>query len=88
MPQGTVDDVGDNFHVPVRMHPEAHLGRDPVLVDYAQRAEMRVLGIVVVGKAEGVVGVEPAMVGVAPFVGFSNLDHRVSFVTNNQPHPW
>jgi hypothetical protein len=53
------------------MHAEAHFGRDAVLVDHAQGAEMGLLRIVVIGEAEGVVGIEPAVLGVAPFVGFA-----------------
>jgi hypothetical protein len=36
--------------------------------------------IVIVGKTEGVIGIEPAMIGVATLVGFSYLDHIRSFV--------
>ncbi len=83
MPQGAGHDVGDDFHVPVRMQAKTHFGRDPVFVDHAQGAEMRVRRIVIIGEAEGVVGVEPAVIGVAPFVGFSNLDHGGSWFTHN-----
>jgi hypothetical protein len=41
---------------------------------------MRMLRIVIIGEAESVVGIEPAVFGMAPFVGFSELIHKVSFV--------
>jgi hypothetical protein len=58
------------------VHAEAHFRGDAVLVDHAQVAEMGLLRIVVIGEAEGVIGIEPAMVGVAPFVGFAYLDDK------------
>ena len=60
-----LEHVGDDLHVAVRVGAEALAGRDAVVVDHAQRAEAHVLGVVVVGEREGVVGVEPAVVGVA-----------------------
>ena len=71
---GTTQSLGD----PVQA--EALLRRDVVLVDHPQRPELDVLGIIIIGEAEGVEGVEPAVLGVAPFVGFAHLDHMLSFV--------
>jgi hypothetical protein len=42
-----------------------------------------VLWIVIIGEAKGMVGIEPAVLCMAPFVGFSGLDHMGSFVTPN-----
>ena len=51
--------------------PAAHA----VLVDHAQRPELDVLGIEVIGEREGVIGLQPAVVGVAAFVAASDLVH-------------
>ena len=67
----------------MRMHAEARVRSNAVLVDHAQGVEIHMLRIVVIGKAERMTGVEPAMFGMAPVVGFSNLDHEGAFVTVN-----
>jgi hypothetical protein len=82
MLQRAADNVGDDFHVAVRVHAKAHLRRDAVLVDDAQGAKVGVGRIVVIGEAEGVAGLEPAVVGVAPVFGFAEGDHVLSFVAN------
>ena len=63
--QGNTDD----FHVVVRVHPEAPAARHHVVVEYPQRAEVHPLGILVIGETEGMVRIEPAVVGVAPGSG-------------------
>jgi hypothetical protein len=68
------DHIGENLHVAVGMGAEAAAGRDGVVVDDPQRAEAVVLGVVVVGEREGVEAVEPAVVGVAAFVGATEDD--------------
>jgi hypothetical protein len=55
---------------------EALAGGDAVLVDDAQGAEAHVPRVVIIGEREGVVGVEPAVVGVATFVGASDEHGR------------
>lgn len=65
--EGTLDDVGEDFHVAVRVGGETAAGSDVVFVDDAKAAEAHVSGVVVVGEGEGVMGFEPAMVGVATF---------------------
>lgn len=80
--QRAIHDIGDNLHVPVRMHPEAHLGRDKIFVDDAQGTEMSVRRVIVIGEAEGVVGIEPTVVGVASFLGFAKCDHSFLSRTN------
>jgi len=67
MLDGSGEDVGEDFHVAVGVLAEAALGGDGVLVDDAEGAEAHVGGGIVVGEAEGEVGVEPAVVGVAAF---------------------
>ncbi|GAA4009433.1 hypothetical protein GCM10022408_21910 [Hymenobacter fastidiosus] len=51
------------------MGAEAHAGGYGIIVEYAQHAEIHSLPVAVAGKAEGVVGVEPAVAGVAAGVG-------------------
>ena len=70
-----LEDVGDDLHVLVRMAAEALARRDAVFVHHAQAAEPHVGGIVVGREGECVVGVEPAVVGVAAFVAFADGDH-------------
>lgn len=54
------------------MGGKAAAGSDVILVDDAEGAEAHVSGVVVVGEGEGVVGFEPAVVGVATFSGTAN----------------
>lgn len=58
------NDVGEDFHRAMRMGAEALPGRDGVLVDDAERFEAPVIGMIVSGEGKGMVGIEPAMVGV------------------------
>ena len=67
--EGAFDNVGEDFHVAVRVSGEAAAGSDVVFVDDAQATEAHVGGVVVIGEGEGVMGFEPAMVGVAAFGG-------------------
>ena len=69
--------VGDDLHVLVPMSPEAAIGGDGVLVEYEQLGEAGELRVPVSGKGKGVVGVQPAVVGVAAGVGGSFGDHGV-----------
>jgi hypothetical protein len=57
------------------VHAETAGGFDTVLVDHAQRAELHVLRIVIVGKRKTVKAVEPAVIDVAALSGFAQLDH-------------
>ncbi len=76
--------VAEDLHVAVRMRAEALPRRDPVVVDDAQGAEAHVRRIVVVREGEGVMRVEPAVVGVAAFIGPSDVQFgRCRFHANN-----
>src|SRR6266850_1012676 len=48
---------------------------DPVLVDDPEMAESRVLGVVVIGEGEAVVGAQPAVFGAAAVLAFADFDH-------------
>ena len=56
---------GDDLHVLVRVGVEAHARGHGVVVQHPQHAEVHALRVVVVGEAEGVPSVQPAVVGVA-----------------------
>jgi hypothetical protein len=61
--------IGEDLHVAVRVHREAHAGRHDVVIDHAQRAEAHVRGVVVIGEREGEAAVQPAVVHMAPLAG-------------------
>ena len=56
---------GDDLHVLVRVGVEAHARGHGVVVQHPQHAEVHALRVVVAGEAEGVPGVQPAVVGMA-----------------------
>jgi len=60
-----LQNISDDFHIAVRMGAEAVAGLDVILVNNAQAAELRVFGVVVIGKRKGISGVQPAVVGLA-----------------------
>lgn len=64
-------DVAEDFHIAVRMGGEARPRCNDILIDDTQTAEAHVRGIVVISKAESVVAIEPAMVGMATLGGFA-----------------
>jgi hypothetical protein len=70
-----VEHVADDLHVAVAVRAEALPGRDPVLVDHAQRAEAHVRRVVVAGERERVVRLQPAVVGEAALVAAAQGQH-------------
>jgi hypothetical protein len=72
------ENVGDDFHVAMRMRGKSSVGRDPIFVDDAQRAESHPLRIPIIAKAEGVMSFEPAVVSATTFLAGTNLNHGVS----------
>ena len=67
--------VADDLHVAVAVVAEARAGGDAVLVDHAQVAEAHVLRIVVAGEGKAVEGLQPAVVGMAAFLGLAKRQH-------------
>ena len=55
--------------------PKPLPGRDPVLVDDAQRPEAHVLGVVVIGERKRVEGLQPPVVRVPPLVALAQFNH-------------
>lgn len=77
--QLAAEDVAEDLGIAVRVGREPIAGRDAVLVEYAQTAELVELVVVVVGEAEGVEGLQPAAVfGVAALAGAAGHDGGVS----------
>ena len=56
MGQGAIEHVADDLHVPVRMGAETVSALHPVFVDDPQRAPVHVAGVVIIGEAEGMIG--------------------------------
>jgi hypothetical protein len=79
MTQRALQDVADDLHVAVAVGAEARAGLHPVLVDHAQRAETHVLRVVIIGEGEAVVGVEPAVIGMAPVGAAAQFGHLRKF---------
>jgi hypothetical protein len=52
--QRAAQNIGDDFHVAVRMRAKAAAARDGVVVDHPQRAETHVTVVVVIGKRKRV----------------------------------
>ena len=68
------NDEGEDFHGAVRVGAEALSGCDLVIVDNAEGAKTPVVGMVVSGEGKGVVGIEPAVVGMETVVGPTDLE--------------
>ena len=58
-----LEDIGNDFHVPVAMGAKAFAGLNPVFVNDQQGAETGVKGIVVMPERECVMGMEPSEIG-------------------------
>ncbi|MNE82382.1 hypothetical protein D3C80_1791020 [compost metagenome] len=69
-------DVGDDFHLFMRMRREAGAGGDLVVIPDSQWAPAHALGVVVLGEREVVLGVQPAVVGAAELLEGSAFDHQ------------
>ena len=63
--QSTFQDVGDDLHVPVTVHPESLARLYSVLVDDPQRTETHVSRVVVGVEGKRVPGIEPVVPGMA-----------------------
>ena len=68
----------EDFHVAMRMRRETAAGRDNILIDHTQGAELRVLGIVVLVEGKAEAGLEPRKLVVAALFRRSNVDHLVA----------
>src|SRR5262245_13823186 len=73
--EASFQDDRDDFHVAMTMHAKALPRCDAVVVDHAQGTEAHVVRVVIVAERKRVPGVQPAMIKMAAFLGFTNLDH-------------
>ena len=64
----TFQHIADDFHVAMAVFAETGARRDAVFIDDTQIAETHVRRIVIVGKRERVVALQPAVVGVTAFL--------------------
>src|SRR5437867_11624117 len=81
MLERAAEDVGNDLHVAMRMRSETHPGHDEIIIDDAQTAKTHPLRIVIIREAEGVIRVKPPVLGVAPFICFSNFHHDQTCLT-------
>lgn len=70
--------VGDDFHIAVRMFRETGARGDHVVVPYPQVAPVHSLRVVVFGERKVVMGVQPAVVSCAQCVERSEFKHDAS----------
>ena len=76
MLERAADDVTDDFKVAMRMRAETLAALHAVFVDHPQAAKADVLRVVIVGEGKRVMTVQPAVIGMASFVGSANFNHR------------
>ena len=73
--QAPLQDVGDDLHIAVGMHPEPLPWNNPVFINDPQSPKAHVPWVVIATKAERMVGVEPTVVYVATLGSFSDAYH-------------
>lgn len=74
-----------DLHVIVGMRPESFARGDRIVVEHPQGAEMDSPGVVISGKTERMVGIEPTMVGVsARLCAVNRLIHSNDFLLYNR----
>ena len=83
----TLADIGDDLHVGVRVWRKPGVRRDRIVIPYPERAPAHALGVVVLGKREMVLGVEPAMIGPAEAFNGSAFDHPASPIHRGEISP-
>ncbi|MOA25667.1 hypothetical protein D3C78_1464070 [compost metagenome] len=72
---GAFTDIGDDFHVPVRVLREAGAGSDHVVIPDPQVAPVHALWIVVFGERKMVMRIQPAVVSTAKGFERSEFKH-------------
>ena len=71
----------DNLHVAVRMRGEPGLTLDRVIVPDPDVAPPHTVGIMIIGKAEMMTRIEPAVIGVPKGSERTNIDHGQSLTS-------
>ena len=69
MGQFTRKYVGENLSIAVRMRGKPILWSNSVFVEYAERSKILEARVIVLGKRESMIRVQPAMVGMAALRG-------------------
>ena len=75
MRDGASAHIRHDLHVAVRVRRESLLGGDLIVVPHADAAPAHASRITVAREGEMMTGVEPAVVGVAERIEFSDVDH-------------
>jgi hypothetical protein len=73
----------------MRMRAKSSTRRHTILIDHAQGPKPHEARIVVIGKTEAVIRIQPTMMGVTTLSGTSNVkrrDHRNSKETFSETH--
>ncbi len=52
------------------MRAKTHASRNFIIVQYSQHTEIHTFGVMVVSKTKCMVGIKPAMIGMAPAICF------------------
>src|SRR6516162_1065183 len=74
----TLADIGNDLHVGMGVRRKPGIRRDRVVIPYPERAPTHALGVVVLGKREMVLSVEPTVVRSAEAFKGSAFDHLAS----------
>jgi hypothetical protein len=74
MLQFTVEHPGHNFHIVMRMRTKPHFGPHHIIITHQKQSMVGVLRIIVVGKAEAMMGIEPTDLCVKPLMTPANID--------------
>src|SRR5215510_4624041 len=80
MAQSALEHIRNDFHVAVSVRPEAFAGRDSIVVEHTQDAEIRKRRIVVVRERKRVVSFQPSALGVSTLITFAYFDHCFRYV--------
>jgi hypothetical protein len=75
MLQLTLQYVGHDLHIPMRMRPETAAAFDDIIIEHPQRPPVHVGGVVVVAEGKVPVCRKPPMIGVVARLGGDDLDH-------------
>ena len=70
-----VEHVADDLHVAMPMGAEALPARHAIFVEHAQRPELHVVLVEIIREGEAVVGLEPAVIGMAAICTASDDFH-------------
>src|SRR5262245_61305218 len=73
--QRSLENIGNDLHVAVAMHPKALAWLHAIVVDHSEGAEAHECGVVIVAKGERVVGIEPTVIQVTSLSSLAYQDH-------------